>query len=304
MIMAEEEIDIETLKNVGKVSRTALEYSKGVVKPGVSLLEAAEKIEKFIVEKGCEFSFPVNLSINSQAAHYSPDADDKSIFEENDLVKVDLGARKGHHLTDCAITIDLSGKNSKLVETSDKALENALSVIKVGVEVRDIGKEIEKTARAAGLKVIQNLGGHGIEHDELHAGVFIPNYDNGDNTALEEWQIVAIEPFVTNGLGYVQNGEALQIYQKIDNVASRAKETREVSKYIDEHYLTYPFSIRWLVKELDSLGEFSVRKAVAELMYAGALEPFPVLIEKGNGLVSQSETQVLVEKDSCTIITK
>lgn len=302
--MAEEEFEIETLKEVGKVSRAALEYSKSVVKPGVGLLDAAEKIEKFIADKAYDFSFPVNLSINSQAAHYSPDIDDKTAFGENDVVKVDLGARKGHNLTDCAITIDLSGKNQKLVEASDRALENALSVIKAGVEVRDIGREIEKAAKAAGLKPIQNLGGHGIEHDELHAGVFIPNYDNGDNTALEEGQVVAVEPFMTNGIGYVQSGEALQIYQKIGAAAARARETREVSAYIDAHFLTYPFSIRWLVKELDSLSEFAVRKAVAELMYAGALEPFPVLIEKGNGLVSQSETQVIVERDSCTVITK
>lgn len=299
-----EEYNFEKLKEVGKVSHAALEYSRTIIKPGMSLLDAAERIEKYIKDKGCDFSFPINLSVNTQAAHYSPDSDDKAVFGTNDLIKVDLGARKGHYLTDCAITVDLSGKNPKLVEASEKALESALAVVKAGVEVRDIGKEIEKAAQGYGLKVIKNLGGHGIEQDELHASVFIPNYDNGDNTQLKEGQVVAIEPFVTNGIGYVQNGESLQIYQKIGDVPSRARETREVSAYIDEHFLTYPFSIRWLVKELDSLGEFKVRKAVAELMYAGALEPFPVLVEKGNGLVSQSETEVIVEKGSCTVVTK
>lgn len=302
--MADDEYNFEKLKEVGKVSHAALEYSKTVVKPGVSLLDAAEKIERFISDKGYVFSFPTNISINTNAAHYSPDLDDMSKFGEKDLVKIDLGARKDFYLTDCAITIDLSGANQKLVEASEKALENAISIVKAGVKVREIGKEIEKVANQYKLKVIKNLGGHGIEQDELHASVFIPNFDNGDNTELEEGQVVAIEPFMTNGIGYVGDGETLQIYQKTAHASPRSKEAREVADFIDNNFLTYPFATRWLVKGLPKLSEFNVRKGIAELMYAGVLEPFPVLVEKGNGLVAQSEKELIIEKDSCTIVTK
>ncbi|MDE1860883.1 MAG: type II methionyl aminopeptidase [Candidatus Micrarchaeota archaeon] len=295
--------DYKTLKEAGKVSYAALEYSRSVIKPGVSLLDAADKIEKFITDKGYAFSFPTNLSANQYAAHYTPDVDDKSVFGERDLVKVDIGARKEMCLTDCAITIDLSGANQKLIDASDAALSNAISMIKAGVHVRDIGKEIEKTVSAKGLKVIRNLGGHGIEQDELHADVFIPNYDNGDETELEEGQVVAIEPFVTDGAGYVEEGESLQIYQKIDAVSLRSREARAVSEYIDQNFMTYPFAVRWLIRGLPNLGDFSVRKGIAELLYAGTLEPFPVLVEKGRGMVSQSEKELIVEKDSCTIVT-
>ena len=37
---------------------------------------------------------------------------------------------------------------------------------------------------------IKNLGGHGIKEHDLHAELFIPNYDNGDFTVLEEgWSL-------------------------------------------------------------------------------------------------------------------
>ena len=55
-------------------------------------------------------------------------------------------------------------------------------MVKAGRTVNEIGREIEKVAKSYEFNPIKNLGGHGIEQDELHASIFIPNYDNGDAT--------------------------------------------------------------------------------------------------------------------------
>ncbi len=298
----EQDYDYQKLKEAGKVSREALQYARTLVKPGKKLLDIAEEIESFMKEKGCEMSFPVNLSINESAAHYTPEYDDKSTVPEGAVVKVDIGARKDVYLTDCAITISLSDKHAKLVEASEKALENAISLVKAGRPVNEIGREIEKVAKDYGFNPIKNLGGHGIEQDELHAHVFIPNYDNGDTTELEDGQVIAIEPFITTGVGYVEDGSTLQIFQKVSDQLPRSNEARSVSEFVTKNYLTYPFAMRWLIKNTD-LGEFKVRKGIAELANIGALETFPVLVEKSKGMVSQSEKELIVEKDSCTIVT-
>jgi methionyl aminopeptidase len=303
MIRSDEmDYDYEGLKEVGKASFEALQYAKGLVKVGAGLLDVSEKIEGFIKNRGMQFAFPVNISINERAAHYTPPADDKTIFTENDVVKVDLGARRKDALGDCALTVDLSGSHAELVETAEDALEAALSTVRAGRRLNDIGKEVERLAKAKNLNPIRNLGGHGIEEGELHASIFIPNYDNGDTTELEEGQVVAIEVFLTTGAGYVTDSDTLQIFQKTGEAAARSEDTRRIASFIDQNYGTYPFALRWLAEEFDS--EFKIRRALNELSSLGVLEQFPGLVEKSGGTVAQAEKEVIVEKDSCAVVTK
>jgi methionyl aminopeptidase len=294
--------DYEGLKEVGKVSFEALQYAKGLVKVGASTLGVAEKVDDFISAKGMQFAFPLNLSVNERAAHFTPVKGDPAVFTEGDVVKIDLGARRNDACGDCALTVDLSGKHGKLVEATDAALEAALSTVRAGRQLKDIGKAVEMLAKAKGLNPIRNLGGHGIEEGELHASIFIPNYDNGDATELEEGQVVAIEIFLTEGSGYVVDGEELQIFRKLGDAPARSEDTRKVASFIDANYGTYPFALRWLYKKFDS--EFMVRRALNELSSLGALDSFPGLVEKTGGIVAQAEREVVVGKDSYELVTK
>ena len=295
---------MKALEECGKIAVDALEFSRTVVKEGAPLLDAAERIEQVIKGGGFELSFPVNISINEKAAHYTPSIDDKSVFRKNDLVKVDVGARKGDALSDCAITIDLSGENSQMVNAAEMALEEAISLVKAGRKVCEIGSAIERVAKAAGFRPIQNLGGHGIEKEELHSGMFIPNFDNNDDSELKEGDVISIEPFITNGYGHVDETDDVQIYQLTGGALPRSQEARSILELVAAKYLTYPFAIRWISRELNSMSDFKVRRGIAELLSLGAIEPFPVLVEREKGLVAQAERQLVVGKDSCTVITK
>ncbi len=290
------------LEEVGKISYEALQYAKGMVKPGAKMLDIAKAAEKYVMDKGYTLAFPTNISVNDEAAHYTPKYNDTKTIGEHDVVKVDFGARSGDFLSDCAVTVDLSGKYGKLVEATEKAVDAGISVAKAGTKVRDIGKEVEKIVRDAGFEPVKNLGGHGIKAGELHADIFIPNFDNGDETELEEGQTIAIEVFATDGEGYVKDGEAVEIFRKFEGVQVRSKDSREVASFIDESYSTYPFAARWLMEHFDS--EFKVRSALNEFAIANGIETFPVLVERSKGIVAQTEKAMVVEKDSCTVITK
>ncbi len=297
-------MDYDELRSVGSVSYTALAEAKGYVREGASLLDVAERLEAYMKDKGFGLAFPVNISINEVAAHYAPYAGDGRVFSPSDLVKIDLGARKGHSLGDCAITIDLSGRYAKLVEASEKCLEDAISLVRAGREVREIGRGIAETAKEYGFEPIRNLGGHGLSDTELHADVFIPNYDNGDSTVLEEGQVIAIEPFITTGQGYVEEDETAYIFQKNGAVSVRSDAARRLAAFIDLNYETFPFAERWLVSAFPEMSEFTIRKALREFEMSGVLESFPPLIEKKKGMVAQTEKEMIVGKDSCEIITK
>lgn len=297
-----EEYDYEKLKEVGRVSYEALQYAKGLVKVGTRVYDVCEKAEEFIRSKGMVPAFPVNISINEKAAHYTAMIGDQTLFTDKDLVKVDIGARKDEVLGDCAVCVDLSGKYAQMVEAAEESLQAALSVVKAGAQLNGIGKEVEEVAKKKGLNPIRNLGGHAIEKEELHASIFIPNFDNGDTTELEEGQVIAVETFLTSGEGYVIDGETVQIFQKIGEANPRSEGARKISAKIDSDYKTYPFAIRWLFKEMNS--EFQIRKALNELSSLNALESFPTLVERSGGIVVQAEKELIVEKDSFTLVTK
>ncbi len=293
---------IEVAKEVGEISYRTLQKAKGMIKPGARLIDVAEAVEGYVKDSKYGIAFPLNLSINSEAAHYTPSIGDERFFSENDIVKVDFGAAKDGALGDCALTVDLSGNMPGLLEASEEALKAAISVAKAGIRVRDIGKEIEKAILSKGYQPIRNLGGHTVGIHELHSSIFVPNYDNGDETPLEEGMLVAIEPFATAGKGMVTESDVCEIYSYDAEVPVRMREARTLLSLVQKNYPTEPFAVRWLANALGST--FSTYAGISELSKNGALIPYPTLIEISGGYVSQAEAEIIVEKGGCEVVTK
>lgn len=298
-----DEKKLKLAMEVGKASQDAIVAASKLVKPGVKLIDVAEAAEKALKSGGFGLAFPLNLSQNERAAHYSPSFEDQSVFSENDIVKIDFGAEKNGALGDGALTIDLSGKHGKMIAAAELALDNAISMVKAGVEVRKIGAEIERTVEKAGFQPIINLGGHGIEENDLHTGSFIPNYDNGDDTVLEEGSIIAIEPFITTtaGKGQVTEGDSQEIYSYLGGATPRSDGARKILKEIEAKYPKNPFAVRWLSA---GMSKFALYSAISELSRIGAIGASPVLVELGKTPVAQAEAELLVESDNCRIITR
>lgn len=274
------------------------------IKPGARLIEVAESAERYLRDKGVGLAFPINLSIDANAAHYSPSLGDESVFQENSLVKVDFGAEIGGMLGDGALSVDLSGNNGKMIETAEAALDDALSMVKTGVTVRQIGAAISGRVEGAGFKPILNLGGHMVKRNALHAGTFIPNFDNGDDTRLEEGDVIAIEPFITgrNGRGLVRDGDYCEIYEYAGSASTRSPDARALLSEIESKYPSNPFAVRWLSGIIGP--RFRLYSAVRELLRAGAISPHPVLVEAANAPVAQAEAELMVENGGCKIITR
>ncbi len=294
---------IEEIRKVGKASTEAILYAASLVKEGASLLEVADGAEKFLKDRGFSPAFPLNISVNEQAAHYTPSMGDQKRFAKDDLVKIDFGAEKDGLLGDGAITVDLSGRHSKMVESAERALDAAIGLVRHGVSVCDIGKAINQSVESDGFVTVKNLGGHGVGVHDLHAELFIPNYDNYDFTALEEGMVIAIEPFITTGAGkgLVTDSDVCDIYSFAENVNVRSADARAILQHIEKSYRE-PFAVRWLTGIINT--KFRLYAAVSELARAGAIEPHPMLVEAGNAPVAQAEAQLLVTKEGCEVITK
>ncbi|MBI4159336.1 type II methionyl aminopeptidase [Candidatus Woesearchaeota archaeon] len=283
----------------GKIAAQALDYGCSLVKENASLLEVTEKVEEKIEKFGGKCAFPAQFSINDIAAHYTAFVEDKIIFKKGDLVKVDIGVHVNGAIGDNARTVDL-GDNIKMIDASLEALNEAIKLVKEGTKLRDIGKVIEKTIISKKLKPVKNLSGHLIERYTEHAGFNVPNFDNIDETELEEGMVIAIEPFATNGIGMIFDGKKSSIYAVVSENSVRDQITRDVLKFIKEEYQTLPFCKRQLIRHFP---EFKINFALRNLVRYDVIKEYTHLPEKEKGLVSQAEHTVLVEKKGCKILT-
>ncbi len=261
------------------------------VKVGGRLLGLAEGIERAIREKGGEVAFPVNISRNEEAAHATPSKDDASVFSK-DLVKLDIGVHIDGYIADTAVTVDL-GKHDTLVNAANDALDAALSVVKAGVDIEEISTAIEEAIEGYGVLPVANLTGHGLERYTQHAAPSIPNRKIQSGVKLEEGQVVAIEPFASDGNGRVHEAGKTEIYSFVHAKPIRSPEGRAILKQI-QVYKTLPFAKRWLEGRVDI--------GLKQLELAGIIRGYPVL--KDRGFVSQAEDTIIVTADGCEVITR
>ncbi|MGC9170416.1 MAG: type II methionyl aminopeptidase [Thermoproteus sp.] len=276
------------LVGAGDVVHRALKYAMDIIHPDMPVLELCEKIEQFIIAQGAKPAFPVNISINEVAAHYTATRNDGSKIPKNSVVKIDVGAHKDGYIVDAAVTVAL-GTNAYdgLIRASYNALKKASEALKPGVRAWQIGEAIEAAIKSFGYKPIYNLTGHRIERYVLHAGDVIPNY--GDRSAsqnIKTGDVYAVEPFATNGKGYVVDRKNITIFRLLRN------KSKKYQKYIDIIYQfsnNLPFTPRWFPQIPDAF----YKDALSE----GVLYGYEVLVEEANGFVAQFEDTFLIEDD-------
>ncbi|AKH98391.1 type II methionyl aminopeptidase [Halanaeroarchaeum sulfurireducens] len=285
----------EKYREAGDILATVLEEAADRVEVGVSHLDVAEYAESRIEELGGRPAFPVNISVDSEASHATPSRDDETAFGE-EMVCLDIGVHVDGWIADAATTVDLSG-NPGMVEAAEEALEAALDAVEPGVHTGEVGAEIESVIDSYDLNPVVNLTGHGLAHWDAHTGPNIPNRGLDTGVELTVGDVVAIEPFVTDGGGKVGEGSKTEIYSLVSETSVRNRQAREVMETVSETYRELPFAARWLD---DSRAEMALRR----LTMNDVLRSYPVLKERDGALVSQAEHTLIVTEDGAEITTR
>ncbi len=289
-------------KEAGRVAAQGLQLAVSRVKPGVSMREVLDEVEAFIIEQGCEAAFPAQSCVNSTAAHYCPTESEDYLYQEGDIVKIDVGAHKDGYIGDNATTITLGGseEDKRLAQVVRDALTAVEKILKAGITPDDIGRVVNHTIREAGFLPIRNLTGHGLDRYTQHASPSIPNEPCGENAPLRAGTVIAIEPFATNGTaGLIVNGDGASIHSIDASKPVRNPTARDVLTFA-RRYNGLPFATRWLTKELGGRALIGL----AELRRAGALHSYPPLPEKSGGRVAQHENTYLITADGFERLTK
>ncbi|OGW80139.1 MAG: type I methionyl aminopeptidase [Omnitrophica bacterium RIFCSPLOWO2_12_FULL_44_17] len=178
------------------------------VQVGLTTYDLDEIAVKLIHKQGAEATFkgyrgyPASIctSLNCEVVHGIPSKKRKLI--DGDLLSVDIGLTDEGYIADAARTVMVGRKNEdilKLIEVTKKSLFIAMSVMRPGKRVGDIGAAVQKHVESNGFSVIRDFVGHGVGR-ALHEDPQVPNYGKeGRGAKLEVGMVIAIEPMVAAG---------------------------------------------------------------------------------------------------------
>jgi len=296
--------ELEKYLKAGRIACTILNEAASYIRPGMKLIDVAEYIENRIESLGGKPAFPVNISINNIAAHYTPTPNDTSVIPEGSVVKIDVGVHVDGYIADTAITLTFNEEFKLLSEAAKAALEKAIEAVAPGVRFSRVGRIVEDVIKSYGFKPIYNLSGHSIDRYTIHSGDVIPNYEDRLNLgSFRRGKVYAIEPFATNGRGHVKDETITTIYALKPNpkkIAKLDQTTREIFEYIYEDRKTLPFALRWYTRRfsLDQL-----ENSMKILVNTGLAIAYPVLVEVSNGIVAQFEHTIVISDKGEKVIT-
>lgn len=209
---ADSEKDIQSLKAIGRVCAETLRKMMGQVRAGMTTRELDEIGRAFLEAEGARsapqaaYNFPgaTCISISPVIAHGIPD---EHVLREGELIHIDVSAELDGYYADTGGSLIVSKRErnlEKLLEATKATLNKALHAAKAGNPLNGIGRTVQNEARKRGYNVIYELTGHGIGHT-LHENPreILNFYNPNDQRVLNDGLVLAIEPFLTTGIGRV-----------------------------------------------------------------------------------------------------
>jgi methionyl aminopeptidase len=201
--------EIEKMRRAGHVVRQVLERVCATVKPGATTADLDRVAEETLAEFGARAAFkgyhgyPAVLctSVNSEVVHGIPS--EKRVLKEGDIVSLDFGAIVDGYYGDSAITVavgtKIDPKTERLLKVTEESLKKAISVVKPGATLGDIGEAVQTLVEAEGFSVVRDFVGHGIG-SSMHEDPQVPNFGTaGRGMKLKAGMVIAIEPMVNAG---------------------------------------------------------------------------------------------------------
>ncbi|TGZ80416.1 methionine aminopeptidase 2 [Ascodesmis nigricans] len=311
-------------RKAAEVHREVRQWAKDWIKPGMGLTEIAEGIENSVrslvghdgLTDGdamiAGMGFPTGLGINHCAAHYTPNAGNKMVLNQGDVMKVDFGVHVNGRIVDSAFTVAFDPVYDPLLTAVKEATYAGIREAGIDVRVGDIGAaiqevmesyEVELNGTTYPVKCIRNLNGHDIIRHRIHGGKSVPIVKSSDQTKMEEGEVFAIETFGSTGKGYVRDDIEVSHYARQADVPAsglRLQSAKNLLKVIDKNFGTLPFCRRYL----DRLGQEKYLLGLNNLVQSGIVEAYPPLVDIKGSYTAQYEHTILLRPTVKEIVSK
>ncbi|PLW78210.1 type I methionyl aminopeptidase [Cohaesibacter celericrescens] len=207
---------LEGLKACGRAVARTIREMGAALEAGMTAKELDDLARTILEQEGAEsapekiYSFPgaTCISIEPVIAHGWADG---QTMKAGDLVNIDVSACKNGYFTDAGATFILppiAPEKEAIVAAAKRARDKAILGLRAGAPMQVIPKAFQKVAKAGGYSIIENLlGCHGVGttlHDKPEI-LAIP--DRADRRLLLDGMVLAIEPFLSTGADYANDGD-------------------------------------------------------------------------------------------------
>lgn len=233
--------DLEGLKKIGRLCAEIREAMKAATKPGVSTKELDEIAGRMFQEAGAisgpkgEYNFPgyTCISVNHEVAHGIPN---DTPLKEGDLINIDVSGSLNGYFADTGISFAVGDQKydniEKICSVAKSAFDRAMTKVKAGSKLNQIGKAVEREARDQGLTVIMNLTGHGVGRALHEKPDHVLNYyDAWDTTIMKEGMVLAVEPFISEKAEHiVESGDGWTFITPDKSLVAQIEHTIVVTK--------------------------------------------------------------------------
>ena len=232
--------DIQYLKAIGRICAETLRKMMGQTRAGMTTHELDEIGRAFLEAEGARsapqamYNFPgaTCISVSPVIAHGIPN---EYVLREGELIHIDVSAELDGYYTDTGASLIVSKRErnfEKLIDATKATLTKALHAAKAGNPLNGIGRTVQHEARKRGYNVIYDLTGHGIGRKLHESPKEILNFHNpDDHRILNEGLVLAIEPFLTTGIGRVIEGRDGWSLRTLDNaIAAQFEHTIVVTR--------------------------------------------------------------------------
>ncbi len=210
MISIKSAQELDQMREAGRIIAEAFELMNEAVCPGVTTGELDQIVEDLIRKRGGIPAFKgyrgfpgsICASVNEEVVHGIPGT---RRLEDGDLVKIDIGVKKGSFFGDSARTFgvgNVSDDAARLMEVCRDSLGAGMAKMQAGNKLRDVSAAIGDYATSRGYGVVEDFVGHGIGR-ELHESPQVPNFYRGSrfdyDVVLKAGMTLAIEPMINLG---------------------------------------------------------------------------------------------------------
>jgi methionyl aminopeptidase len=201
--------EIEQMRPAGRFVADTLRRLEEMADVGVNLLELDAYAHELIKDAGAEscyidyhptfgampFGKVLCTSVNDAVLHGLPF---DYALRDGDLLSLDFAVSLEGWVADSAVSLVVGTPDQRdldLIDTTRRALAAAIGVAQPGNRLGDISAAIGDVARADGLKVNTQFGGHGVGRT-MHGDPHVMNDGRpGRGFKLQPGLVIAIEPW-------------------------------------------------------------------------------------------------------------
>jgi methionyl aminopeptidase len=200
---------IEQMRPAGRFVADVLTRLTEAADVGVNLRDLDALAHRMIRERGAEscyldyhpsfgaspFGHVLCTSVNDAVLHGLPH---DYALRDGDLLSVDFAASVDGWVSDSAVSLVVGTareEDLRLIEVTTHALQAGIAQALAGNKIGDVAHAIGSVARADGLSVNLQFGGHGVGRT-MHGDPHVPNDGRpGRGFPLKPGLVIAIEPW-------------------------------------------------------------------------------------------------------------